>query len=752
MNIFLGKNNRSLTWKTIFYILLFSSFFTILASALQLYQSYQEDIGLIGARMDLIQQRYLDSLSTSVWEVDKEQIEIQLKGILSLSDIQFVNLQERTQELSFTMGTTNTEKTITRKFPLEYSLDEIEPIFLGDLIVVATLANAYQRTLNKLFLILATQAVKTFCVSFGILYIIYYLITRHLTAIAHYSRSLNLNNLETPLLLNRKPQGNGHQDELGQVVHSLNEMRRGLKNEIAEREKIGVKLLGQEEQFRKAVTLSPLPLMIHSEDGNVIFINEVWKELTGYTEQDIPTIAEWTEKAYGERKEAVKEDISKLYKLNQRIDEGSYNVTAKDGRTLIWDFCSAPLGKMIDGKMLVICKAKDVTEQVAGEKERKKLINRLNQANKMESIGNLAGGIAHDFNNILSAVLGFSELALDEVEKGTTMEGNLREIYAGGLRAKEIVNQILAFARQSDEEKKPTRVDVIIVEALKLISPSTPSTIEIRKNIESSSLVNGNTTQIHQIIMNLCTNAAHAMQDDGGIMEVTLKDVLLGENSSIPAGLEKGKYIELAISDNGSGIEAEHIDSIFDPYFTTKETGKGTGMGLAMVRGIVESYGGTILVESSPSVKTIFTIYLPITSNRENEITFKNKTLPEGDEHILFVDDEPPIARMGSRILESLGYQVTTRTSSIEALELFKAKPDDFQLVITDMTMPYMTGDQFSIELKKIRGDILIILCTGHSNKINAGIAQDIGINAFTYKPFSKADLADCVREVLDNA
>jgi len=384
--------------------------------------------------------------------------------------------------------------------------------------------------------------------------------------------------------------------------------------------------------------------------------------------------------------------------------------------------------------------------------ERKLLESQMRQTHKLEAIGTLAGGIAHDFNNILSSILGFSELALDEVEKDSTMEDNLQEIYAGGLRAKDIVNQILAFARQSEDGKKPTRVDVIIIEALKLIRPSTPSTIEIRKEIESSSLVMGNTTQIHQLILNLCTNAAHAMEDNGGIMEVTLKDVHFGEIINIPEGLEKGKYIELAISDTGSGIEPEHIDSIFDPYFTTKKAGKGTGMGLSMARGIVESYGGTILVESSPSVKTRFTIYLPITSNLDNEITFENKTLPKGDEHILFVDDEPPIARMGSRMLESLGYQVTTRTSSIEALELFKAKPDDFQLVITDMTMPHMTGDKFAIELKQIRADIPIVLCTGYSNKIDADIAQKIGINAFTYKPFSKADLASTVREVLDKA
>jgi PAS domain S-box-containing protein len=399
----------------------------------------------------------------------------------------------------------------------------------------------------------------------------------------------------------------------------------------------------------------------------------------------------------------------------------------------------------IDGRIVRIQIATDITEL-------KKMESQLRQAQKMESIGKLAGGIAHDFNNILSSILGFSELALDEVEKGSTMEDNLQEIYAGGLRAKEIVTQILTFARQSDKDKKPTRVDSIIIEALKLIRPSTPTTIEIRKELESSSLVMGNATQIHQIIMNLCANAAQAMQDDGGIMEVTLKDVLVAGDTRIPAALEKGKYIKLTISDTGCGIEPEHIDSIFDPYFTTKDTGEGTGMGLAMVRGIVDSYGGSITVESAPSRKTVFTVYLPIAGNQENEIIYETGPLPKGSEHILFVDDEPQIARMGSRILENLGYQVTTRTSSIEALEVFKAKPGEFQLVITDMTMPHMTGDKFAIELKKIRANIPIILCTGYSNKINAEIAHEIGINAFTYKPFSKAELAATVKEVLDKA
>lgn len=348
--------------------------------------------------------------------------------------------------------------------------------------------------------------------------------------------------------------------------------------------------------------------------------------------------------------------------------------------------------------------------------------------------------------------LGYTELALNEVEKCSPMAEKLQGIYAGGLRAKEIVKQILTFARQSDEKVKPIRVDIILLEALKLIRPSTPTTIEIQQKIESSSLIMGNATQIHQIMINLCTNAAHAMQENGGIMEVSLKDVFLKEdNENIPKGFKKGKNIELIISDTGCGIKPEYINSIFDPYFTTKETGKGTGMGLAMVRGIIDSYNGTITVESSPAIKTTaFTIYLPVTSNQGSSIASGTDAPFRGKETILLVDDEPSIVHVGSRILENLGYKVTSRTSSLEALELFRAKPDKFSLVITDMTMPHMTGDKFSIELKKIREDIPIILCTGYSNKMSADIAQDIGINAFTYKPLCQKDLARTVREVLD--
>ncbi len=399
----------------------------------------------------------------------------------------------------------------------------------------------------------------------------------------------------------------------------------------------------------------------------------------------------------------------------------------------------------------VIGVVQDITIQKKAEKEKIHLERQLKQSQKMESIGNLAGGIAHDFNNILSSVIGFTELALDDVSKGTPLEDNLQEVYTAGTRARDLVKQILAFARQSDEVLKPIRVDTISKEVIKLIRSTIPTTIKINQEIKSDSLIMGNPTQVHQVLMNLCTNAAHAMEDTGGVLEIRVMDVELNDQSPQPLlELKSGKYINVIVSDTGAGIPLDIIDSIFDPYFTTKNVGEGTGMGLALAHGIVGSYGGKITVDSELGKGTVFSIYLPVSKNRDNHQPYAKEDLPLGTERILFVDDELPIAKMGSQILERLGYQVTIRTSSVEALELFRSKPNDFDLIVSDMTMPKMTGDDLAMELIAFRSDIPVIICTGYSKKITDEKAAKIGIKAFAYKPVVKADLAKIVRKVLD--
>ncbi len=396
---------------------------------------------------------------------------------------------------------------------------------------------------------------------------------------------------------------------------------------------------------------------------------------------------------------------------------------------------------------------RDISDYLSAVSEKEKAKAQLLRAQKMESIGNLAGGIAHDFNNILTSILGYTELALSDVAKETKLADKLQQVYTAGIRARDLVKQILAFARQSEENVKPLQIDKIIKEVLKFMRASIPTTITIKENIESDAIIMGNTTEVHQILMNLCTNAAQAMQDQGGLLEVSLKDVQFDSDYN-QHGLiiKRGNYIKIEVSDSGLGIAPEIIDSIFEPYFTTKDSTEGTGMGLALVHGIVESYGGKITVDSALAKGTTFSIYLPVTKERKERGSYKPEETTSGNERILFVDDEAIITDVNSQILERLGYSVTTRTSSVEAWELFRSQPDNFDLVITDMTMPNMRGDELAAKLMSIRPDIPVILCTGFSKNISDEIAKEIGIKAFAYKPIVMADLAKTVRDVLDEA
>ncbi len=395
--------------------------------------------------------------------------------------------------------------------------------------------------------------------------------------------------------------------------------------------------------------------------------------------------------------------------------------------------------------------SRDMTEQRKLEQKEKDLEAKLRHVQKMESIGALAGGIAHDFNNILSAILGYTELALMSTANGNLPERHLREIHTAGNRARDLVKQILAFARQSEEKTAPVQVDIIAREVLKLIRSSIPATITIRQNIEAKSYILGNPTQIHQIFMNLCTNAAQAMEEKGGILEVGVHKICLDEQACLHHGnLAPGTYLKIEVSDTGCGIPPEIKDRIFEPYFTTKGPSEGTGMGLAMVYGMVTSYGGEVSVESAPGAGSVFRILLPVTDQGLETRPPETVKLPGGRESILVIDDEPPIARMNGDILRQLGYSVTICTGGREALETFKKSPAQFDLVLTDMTMPDITGDVLAAELMKIRPDIPVILCTGYSRRISEERSAVLKIKTFLYKPILVKDLADTIRKILD--
>jgi PAS domain S-box-containing protein len=391
----------------------------------------------------------------------------------------------------------------------------------------------------------------------------------------------------------------------------------------------------------------------------------------------------------------------------------------------------------------------DITEQ-------KDLENQLRQAQKLEAIGTLAGGIAHDFNNILSAVIGFAEFALDDVEKGTHLADNLGEVLIGGKRAKLLVQQILTFSRKAPPKLAPLRIDVMVKETAMLLRSTIPTNIEIDVDIKSAKdpCVMGDESQIHQVILNLCTNAAHAMEAEGGKMTIGIDAITLdnGKAENI-SNLPPGKYVKLSVSDTGPGIASENVERIFEPYFSTKAPDRGTGMGLAVVDGIVKTHKGHIVAMSQTQSGAVFTVFLPMLE----KIEYTPDGMPQaemsgGREHILLIDDESSVVKLNKMILERLGYEVTASTRSPDALELFRSKPKDFDLVITDMTMPNLTGEKLAVELIKIRAGIPVIICTGYAKEMSGELFAKIGIKAVMYKPVNMAEMARTVRKVLDKA
>ena len=384
---------------------------------------------------------------------------------------------------------------------------------------------------------------------------------------------------------------------------------------------------------------------------------------------------------------------------------------------------------------------------------RNKVEQQLRQAHKMEAVGTLAGGIAHDFNNILAAIIGFSEMARDKTPEGSPARHHMERVFTAGIRGRDLVRQILTFSRQAEQEKVPLKLARVVRETLKLLRASLPRTIDIRMNLRSESgFVLADPTQMQQIVMNLCTNAAHAMRRTGGSISIDLAPFSFSSPEDAPDPVMKsGTYARLSVIDTGEGMSPEILDQIFDPFFTTKAAGEGTGLGLSVVHGIVASHGGTITVSSEPGTGSTFTVYLPkLLEERARDSEDGESPIPRGHESILFVDDEADLTAMSHGMLTDLGYRVTSRTAAREALALFRLEPSRFDLVITDQTMPEMTGQKFAGEILALRPDTPVIMCTGFSPLVDADSANAAGIRAFAMKPLTKREIAKMIREVLD--
>jgi PAS domain S-box-containing protein len=482
--------------------------------------------------------------------------------------------------------------------------------------------------------------------------------------------------------------------------------------------------------------------------------NDRWFTMLGYEPDELPHTAEtWTSLLHPDDRDITRRRLEEHLKGGRKYStefrlktkDGSYRWIHSFGKILERDESGIP------SRMIGV--HRDISDQKEAEEERLRLEISLRQAQKTEALGTLAGGIAHDFNNILASVLGYTELALDEVKEEERVRGFLEEVLVAGDRARNLVRQILTFSRLSAQEMRPIQIDPLVREAVKMLHSTIPENIVVREKTTDNSLsVHADPTQIYQVIVNLATNAAHAMAGDGGVMAIGVDRFSLDENSrEKPPEASPGDYARITVSDTGMGITEKNIDLLFDPYFTTKAPEKGTGLGLAVVHGIVKTHNGHIAVKSEVGRGTSFHVYLPLTRMAKRDTTARPTAgLPRGTESILFVDDESAIGRIQKERLERLGYTVTVRSDSLEALETFRSVPDSFDLVITDMAMPYMTGDKLAREIKAIRSGIPVIICSGLGGKAINKEVRDLEIARILMKPIDHPTMAKAIRDVLD--
>ena len=484
-------------------------------------------------------------------------------------------------------------------------------------------------------------------------------------------------------------------------------------------------------------------IMVSDRENRLTYVNRAFEKLTGYSAAEALGNTLGMLKS-GQHDRAFYQNLKKTIYAGHPW-QGSLTLRNKNGK-----FYEAY------GTITPICDPAGIPEHfvsvhrdVTRERE---LEQRIQQNQRLESIGTLAGGIAHDFNNLLFPIMGYTELCMGALPPGSQVREDLEKVMGAARRATDLVQQILSFSRRSNHERKPLRVASVVKEALKLLRASIPVTIDIRQEISAAAeAVIADPTEIHQVVMNLCTNAFHAMPD-GGILTVGLKAVDL--DSDVCAAIthcKPGRYLNLSVEDTGCGIPLEIRNKIFEPYFTTKEEGRGTGLGLAVTHSIVAACGGMINVYSEPGEGTRFSLYFPVAEDTPTEAVEKTTITGIGDEHILFIDDDAAIVALGKRTLERYGYSVTISTDPVQALEQFKKAPADFDMVITDMTMPGMTGDRLADAMLKIRPDLPIIVSTGFSEQINKEKAQKMGIRRLLGKPVAPGTLLETIREIFDH-
>ncbi len=487
-------------------------------------------------------------------------------------------------------------------------------------------------------------------------------------------------------------------------------------------------------------------VIITDPESRIRYVNKAFESTTGHKRAELLELGltVFETGGYGDR---AREDILRALEKG-KVWRGHLVGKTKEGERYDVEATFSPIRSASGSVVSFASVQRNVTNEMHLEKQ-------LRQSQKMEAIGTLAGGIAHDFNNILGAIMGYTEMSLDMVPKGSLAQLNLEQVLKATNRARDLVRQILLFSRMGEQERQPVTILSSIKEALNLLRASLPATIEIRRIVTAhpDTQLLGDPTQIHQVMLNLCTNAAHAMREKGGTLEIELAEEELSDEDLVSEpDLNPGTYVRLSVRDTGHGIERELLDRIFEPFFSTKGPFEGTGMGLAVVHGIVKRHDGFIRVSSEVGCGTTFDLYFPKLAVSEAPRDSNALDVPRGHGRILFVDDEVALTRVAREMLESLGYEVTVENGAMEALETFKGRANVFDLVITDYTMPKMTGLELTRGIHAIRPEIPVILCSGYSEVISEGKLKETGIHEFIMKPIRLREMADVVRRVIQTS
>jgi PAS domain S-box-containing protein len=530
--------------------------------------------------------------------------------------------------------------------------------------------------------------------------------------------------------------------ELGTLVAAFAAMRTA----VGQRE---LALRASEERFRNLIEGSIQGIIIHRM-FQPLFVNQTYAHLFGYTPEEILAMDSILAIVPPPERSRLERYNEGRLRGEASPDHYAFQGVHKDGR-IIW--LEGQMKRVHwDGAPAVQSTVVDITAHKQAEAERERLQAQLRQAQKLEALGTLAGGIAHDFNNILGTILGCTELALDDVRAGSRPWSHLQEILASGQRAKEVVRQILTFSRKDAPQRQPVILQALVEDALRLMRASLPATIEICQSLEApASTILADPTQMHQVLLNLCSNAEHAMRDNGGVLTVRLEALTVTADVTMAhPPLQSGPHLRLTVQDSGHGIAPEVLERIFDPFFTTKGVGEGTGLGLAVVHGIITDHGGAIAVASAPGGGTLFTLYIPAIDAAMPEVRAP-EPLSRGCERILCVDDERALLYAVQDMLASLGYEVTVYASSLEALTAFRQSPEDFDLLIVDQTMPRLTGEALAQAVRCVRPEIPVILCTGFSHTMTSEKAAALGLQGYLAKPFSSRELSAAVRQALDS-